>query len=90
MTPTVIFHGANDNLNVPRVSIITNYNVFLRYFELQKDVKNAAYSLGLGAVKEINLVDWPDFNHLDFVSAIDADTLVYNKIVDAMLNETYG
>jgi len=53
-------------------------------------VKNAAYSLGMGAVKEINLVEWPDFNHLDFVSAIDADILVYHKIVDTMLNETYG
>jgi len=72
MTPTVIYHGANDNLNAPR------------------DVKNAAYSLGMGAVKEINLVEWADFNHLDFVSAIDADTLVYHKIVDLMLNETYG
>lgn len=35
------------------------------------------------------LVPLPEFNHLDFTYAIDADTLLYNKII-AMMNEDNG
>lgn len=35
-------------------------------------------------VKGIYKVEWPLFNHIDFVVASDADILVYDKILEIL------
>lgn len=36
------------------------------------------------AVKELIKVEWPFFNHIDFVTANDADLLVYDRVVEIL------
>jgi len=51
-------------------------------------MKTAA-ALG-SSLKELIQVNNSCWNHLDFVIGVDADILVYNKILQTIGNRTYG
>ncbi|OXA44476.1 lipase 3 [Folsomia candida] len=55
-----------------------------------QDIGKTVSHIPKAALKECIKVDSEYFTHLDFIFAKDANTLVYKKIVDVMLNATYG
>lgn len=55
-----------------------------------QDVAKTVSHIPKTALKENIKVDSKYFIHMDFVFAKDADILVYKRIVDVMLNATYG
>ncbi|ODM99120.1 Lipase 3 [Orchesella cincta] len=50
------------------------------------DVQITLNHMQPGVVKEVIRVDWNLFNHVDFIFAKDADTLVYNKVLQILNN----
>ncbi|ODM99121.1 Lipase 3 [Orchesella cincta] len=55
-------------------------------FVVPNDVQITRDHMRPGVVKEVIKVDWSLFNHVDFVNAKDADTLVYNKVLQILNN----
>lgn len=49
-----------------------------------QDVHMLRDALPKNTVKDMFRVDWPLFNHIDFVTANDADTLVYNNVLQIL------
>ena len=59
------------------------YKYVMSYIIYLQDVEKLA-SL-LGNLKSRHLVDHPTFNHLDFMYGRDADSLVYQLVINSML-----
>lgn len=55
-----------------------------------QDIAKTVSQIPKGALKENIKVNSTYFTHIDFVFAKDADILIYKRIVDVMLNATYG
>lgn len=65
-----------------------NVPIFLHYskndfFAAVEDVEHLATGLG-DALEEKILIPYEKFNHLDYIIATEAPTLVYDKVIDIM------